>query len=136
MRVSVRPAPSSLTAPAPASLTKRIALAERLVLAGLVRPERHVRDHERVLDDARDRAREHQHLVERDRDRRLVPEHRHRRGVADQHDVDAGPVGEAGARGVVRRHHRDPLVRSRHLRQVAQRQPGDVGHRNSSSALD
>ena len=98
------PAPSTLTASTPASLTKRIACATRLV-GHLERSERHVGDDERALGAADDGARQHQHLVDRHRHGRIVPEHRHRRGIADQDDVDAGGVGQASARRVVGRDH-------------------------------
>ena len=41
-------------------------------------------------------ARQHHHLVHPDRDGRVVAEHDHRRGVADQDDVDAGLLGDLG----------------------------------------
>ena len=67
---------------------------DRLVVGDLEGAERHVGDHERPLRAARDRAREHDHLVDRRGDGRLVAEHDHRGGVADEDQVDAGRVGE------------------------------------------
>ena len=61
------------------------------------------RDDERPPRTARDGAREHEHLVHRDRHGRGVAEHGHRRRVADEHDVDAGLVGEPAARARRRR---------------------------------
>ena len=119
-RDSVAPAPSSLTASAPASFTKRIAFLHRLVVGHLERAERHVGDHEWTPCAARDRPREDEHLVHRRGDGRLVAEHRHRRGVADEHEVGAGLVGEPAAGGVVRGDHDDRLPPRLHLDELGQ----------------
>ena len=98
-RESIGPAPSSLTASAPASLTKRTAFSTRLLVGDLVGAERQVGDDERPPCAPRvDRAREDEHLVHRRGHGRVVAEHDHRGGVADEDQVDAGGVGEAAAR--------------------------------------
>ena len=136
-RESVGPAPSSLTASAPASLTKRIALRERVLVGDLERAERHVGDDERPSCAARHRARQYEHLVHRRGDGRVVAEHDHRGRVADEHEVDPGRVGEACARRVVRGHHHDPFATTLHLGELGQRQlargVGACGHAGSPS---
>ena len=104
------PAPSSLTASAPPSLTKRIAFSTRLLVRHLVRAERQVGDDERPAARRAHGARQHEHLVQRHR-------HRRRRGRARpsppsrrRAQVDAGLVGEPAARRVVGGHHHDLLA--------------------------
>ena len=102
------PAPSILTASAPASFTKpdRVGRRRARRRPGTRRTAgRRRRAAARAPRD--DRARQHQHLVHRDRRRRVQPEHRHRGGVADEDGVDAGAIGQARAGRVVRRDHRD-----------------------------
>ena len=121
------PPRSSLTASQPASLTKRWAVRDRLLVGGLVRAERQVADQQRRVQAAADGGGEHQHLVDRDRHGAGVAEHGHGGGVADQHDVDAGLLGDLGARVVVGGDHRDRLAerlllgerRQRHGRPLA-----------------
>ena len=48
-RASIAPAPSSFTASAPASFTKRMAFPNRILVGDLEGAERHVRDHEWTL---------------------------------------------------------------------------------------
>ena len=63
---------------------------DRLLVGDLVAAERQVADDERPPRRARDRPGQEDHLVEGHRQRRLVPEHHHRRGVADEDQLDAG----------------------------------------------
>ena len=93
-RESIAPAPSSFTASAPASFTKRIALRTRILVGDLERAERHVRDDERTLRPAGDCSCEDEHLLHRRRDCRGVAEDGHRRGVADEHEIRARFVGQ------------------------------------------
>ena len=84
----------------------------------LKRSERHVGDDERPSGAARDGASQHEHFVHGDRQRRVVPEHGHGGGIADERDVDAGGVGEPGARRVIHRHHRDSLAAALHRAEI------------------
>ena len=60
-----------------------------------------------------------------DRHGRGVAEHGHRRRVADQHEVDAGVVGDPARRVVVGGHHHDRLAVALELGQLGQAQlPG------------
>ena len=94
-RESIVPAPSSFTASAPASFTKRIAFSKRLLVGDLERAERQVGDDERTPRAARHRAREQEHLVHRRGHGRVVAEDDHGRRVADEDEVDAGGIGDA-----------------------------------------
>ena len=87
-------------------------VADRLLVGDLVRAERQVADHERPLRAAGHRARQEDHLVERHRHGRLVAEHHHRRGVADEDQLDAGLVRKPARGRVVRGDHHD-LVAAR-----------------------
>ena len=97
MRVSVRPAAFELHGVGPGVLHEPDRVLKRLVLSRLIRAERQVGDDDGAAHGTRHRARQHQHLVHRHRQRGLVAEHRHRRGIADQDDVEAGRVGEPRA---------------------------------------
>src|SRR5262249_42934972 len=71
----------------------------------------------------RDRPRQEEHLVDRDRDGRgLVAEHDHRRGVADEDDVDPRILGEARAGGVVGGDHDDLVAAALHRGELRERQ--------------
>ena len=83
---------------------------DRLLVGGLVGAERQVADEQRRRAAAADGRGEHQHLVGRDRHGRGVAEHGHRAGVADEHDVDAGLLGDLGRRVVVGGDHHDRLA--------------------------
>ena len=80
---------------------------DRLVRAQVKAGERHVDDHERVLDGAADHFGVVDHFVERDGQRAVVPLHDHRHAVADENAFDAGRVDQPGHRVVVGRDHRD-----------------------------
>ena len=71
---------------------------------------------------ARGGAREDDHVLHRGRDGRVVPEHGHGGGVADEDEVDARGIGEPAARVVVGGHHDDLLAASLHLGEVGERQ--------------
>ena len=60
----------------------------------LVRPVRHVGDEQRILHPAPDGLHVMQHLVHRDRERVLIPQHGLRQRIADQHHLDAGVVDQ------------------------------------------
>ena len=102
----------------PCFLHEADAVPNGILVGHLERAERHVGDDERALGSARSRAREHEHLVHRGRNRRLVAEDGHRGRVADEDDVDPGGVGDAPARVVVRRHHHDRLSAALHARRA------------------
>ena len=104
---------------------------QRVLVRDLERAEGHVRDDERPTRPARDGARQHQHLVHRGRDGRVVAEHGHRRGVADEDEVDARLVGEAPSRRVVGGHHDDPLRAQLHLGELGERELPGSGSRGS-----
>ena len=109
-RVSVGPAPSSLTASAPASLTKRIAFSSASVsetwnepngMSAITSGRRAPRVTARVSTSISS-------IVAGTRG--VVAEDRHRRRVAHEDEVGAGLVGEAAGRRVVRRDHDDRLA--------------------------
>ena len=98
---------------------------DRLLVRDLVGAERQVADDERPPRRAGDRARQEDHLVERDRQRRLVAEHHHRGRVADEDQLDARLVRDPGCGCVVGGDHHDLVVTLLHLEQLGQRQlPG------------
>ncbi len=66
-----------------------------LLVRELVAAKRQVTDHERVARRARDRAGQHQHLVEADRHRRVVPEHHHRAAVSPTRRISSTPAASA-----------------------------------------
>ena len=119
-RSAIGPPPSSLTASAPASLTKRWAVRDRLLVGRLVGAERQVADHQRRAQAAADGLGEHQQLVERDRHRVAVAEDVVGGGVADQHDVDARVLDDQGARMVVGGDHDDRLAEGALLGELEQ----------------
>ena len=53
---------------------------------------------------------------------RVVAEHDHRRGVADEDQVDAGLVGDAAGRRVVGGDHHDLVAAPLHLGELGQRE--------------
>ena len=114
-RSAEAPPPSSLTASAPASLTKRCAVAIAVRVRRLVGAERQVADQQRRRQPAPDGTGEHQELLDRHRHRVGVAEHRVGRRVADQHDVDAGLLDHHRARVVVGGDHHDRLAERAHL---------------------
>ncbi len=95
---------------------------ERLRVRYVVRAEGEVGDHERPAGAAVHGAREDDHLVGRRRNCRVVAEHDHRGRVADQDQVDAGVVGDAPRRRVVRGHHHDAVAAALHLADLGQRE--------------
>ena len=111
MRASMGPAPSSLTASARGLLEEPPGRAQGVLVAHLVRHERQVGDDQRAAAGARDGRRQHQHLVHRGGHGGGVAEHDHRGRVADEHEIDAGALGDAARRVVVGRdHHERPAV--------------------------
>ena len=94
---------------------------DRLLVGDLVGAERQVADQQRRAQAAARGAREHEHVVEVDRRGGVVAEHGGRGGVADQHEVDAGRLGGAGARVVVRGDHHDRFAEPLLLGQQRQR---------------
>jgi hypothetical protein len=80
-----------------------------------------IADQQRGEETSPRRGGEHQHLLEPDRHGRRVTEHGHRGGVADQHDVDARLLRDAGGRVVVCRDHHDPLSEPLLLGEARQR---------------
>ena len=94
----------------------------RKLVRDLKRTERHIGDDQGPLRAARDRAREHQHLLHRRRDCRVVSEDGHRRGVTDQDDVGPCSVGKPTGRGVVGGDHRDRRVTRFHAGEIRDRQ--------------
>src|SRR5690606_41291984 len=59
---------------------------------------------------------QHQHLVDRHRHRARIAEDGHRRRVADQHDVDAGLLGDLGAGIVVGGDRKSTRLNSSHVK--------------------
>ena len=55
-------------------------------------------------------ARVMHHLVERHRNRALVPEHHHAERIADEQRIDAGSIEQTRHRGVIRGEHGDLLA--------------------------
>ena len=94
---------------------------DRPLVARLVGAEREVADEQRRAQPAVDGGREHQQLLDRHRDGVAVAEHVVGRAVADEDDVDAGRLGDAGARVVVRGDHDDRLAERAHLAQLGER---------------
>ena len=94
---------------------------DRLLVRRLVGAEGQIADQQGRAQSAPHRGGQHQHLVDRHRDRRRVAEHRHRAGVADEHDVDAGLLGHLRRRVVVGRDHHDRLAEALLLGQARQR---------------
>ena len=93
--------------------------AQGVLVAHLVRHERQVGHDERPAAGARHRRGEHQHLVHRRGHRRGVAEHDHGRRVADQHEVDAGALGDAARRVVVGGDHHERAAVALGLRELA-----------------
>ncbi len=114
---------------------------DRLRVAGLVGPERQVADQQRRLQAAPHGAREHQQLLDGHRHGVGVAEHVVGRGVADQHDVDAGLLDHERARVVVGGDHHDRLAQRPHLGELGERHAlallvlGWAGH-GASSLVD
>jgi hypothetical protein len=92
-------------------LQKTAGIPHRLFDADLIREERHVGDDERPLGAACHGARVVDHRVERDGQRGLMPKNDRCERIADEDDVDAGAIEQAGHRRVVRRQHGDLLAR-------------------------
>ena len=80
---------------------------ERLLGPRLVGAEGQICDHERTLRRSSDGGCQRDHLVDRDRQRRLVAEDGVARRVADQQKVDAGAVEDRRRQEVVARQARD-----------------------------
>ena len=121
-RESIVPAPSILTASAPASLTKRIAFVTASSSDTWKEPNGMSATMSGPACPARHRARQHQHLLHRRRDRRVVTQHRHRGGVAHEDHVCARRVREPAGRGVVRGDHRDRRAALLHPEEIGDRQ--------------
>ena len=83
---------------------------ERLLGRGLVGAERKVRDHQGARGAPHDGRDERHHLVDGDREGRVVAVDDHRGRVADQEHRDAGRVEQARGQGVVGGEHRPPLA--------------------------
>ena len=84
-------------------LDEALGVGDGLLVRLLVRAERHVADQERRAQAAADGGGQHQHLLHADGDGRVVAEHRHRRGVADEDEVDAGLLDHLAPKGGRRR---------------------------------
>ena len=121
-RESIAPAPSSFTASAPASFTKRIAFSIASSSETWNEPNGMSAITSGRLRAARHGAREDEHLLHRRGHRRVVAEHGHRRRVADEDEVGARLVGEAPARRVVGGDHDDRLPPRLHLGELGDRE--------------
>ena len=106
-RLADVPPRSSLTASAPPSLTKRIAVRDRLFVGHLVGPERQVGHQQRPGQAAVHGAHQDEELIDGDSNRARVAEHDVGGAVAHQHDVDAGGVDDLCRRVVVGGDHHD-----------------------------
>ncbi len=98
----------------------------RVLPAGLVAAERQIDDDVRALGAADHRLGVVDHLVEGDRERRVVSQHHHREAVADQDRRDLRLVHELRGRVVVRSDHRDWLATVAHSLQIG---GADAPHR-------
>ena len=78
--------------------------------------------------------RQHEHLLHRGRDGRVVAEHRHRGRVADEHEVGPRLVRETAGRRVVRRDHHDRLPALHQRRELGDRQLPGRGRAGSRGA--
>jgi hypothetical protein len=97
-------------------------VGDGFVLRDLIRPERHVGDDERIRCAATHAAREHDHLVHRDRHRRRAAEHGRARGIPDEDEIHARLIRQPRARRVVRRHHDDAPTLGAHGKQIGERE--------------
>ena len=104
------PPRSSFTASQPASLTKRCAVRMASSLETSYEPNGRSPTSSGVDEPTPDGGGEHEQLVERHRNRGGVAEHRHGAGVAHEHHVHAGLLGDLGARVVVCGDHGDRLA--------------------------
>jgi len=111
----VDPRPFDLDRRGAALLDEAQGVGDGLVGTEVERAERHVGDQQRAFDAAAHRLHVVEHLVHRHRQRVVVAEHHHRERVADQHQVDAGLVGEKRAGVVVGGDHGEPLAAQRGL---------------------
>ena len=102
-------------------------VVDGVVVRRLVGAEGHVPDDQGPLGRSRDRAGQEQHLVERHRQGRVVAENDHRRGVADEDQVDSGRVREPRAGRVVRGDHDDLLATRLHLEELGESQLSGCG---------
>ena len=102
---------------------------DRLLVRHLVGAERQIADQKRRAQTAAHRASQHQHVVELHRRGGVVAEHRRRRGVAHEHQVDARRLRRAGAGVVIGGDHHDRFAQALLLQQQRQchRQPAGVG---------
>ena len=86
--------PSSFTAWQRVSLRMRPAFSIALYVPRWIAGKRHVDDDQRVLDGPADHLGVVDHLVERHRQRAVVPLDDHRHAVADEDALDAGRVDQ------------------------------------------
>ena len=98
-RVGLLDAPFELHRLAAGLLEDAAGVFDRLELAEVVARERHVDDHQRVLHRAADHLGVVDHLVERHRQRVLVPLDDHRHAVADEHALRRRPRRRAARTG-------------------------------------
>ena len=106
-RVGLLDAPFELDGLAARFLQDAAGVFDRPVRAEVKTRERHVDDHQRVLDRAADHFGVVDHLVERDGQRAVVALDDHRHAVADENALDAGRIDQPRERVVVGRDHRD-----------------------------
>ncbi len=93
-------------------------VGERLLDADVIAHKGHVADHQRLVRHPRDDAGVVDDVVERHRDRELVPLNHHAQRVADQQHRHARRLADARAHRVVSRQHHDRLVLSFHFLDV------------------
>src|SRR6266481_630155 len=84
-------------------------IVQRPTQVGVITAVRHVRHKKRAARSAAHSARMVQHLVNRDRQRTVMPQHDHAKGIADKNQVHAGLIEQARGRVVIRRQASDFL---------------------------
>ena len=127
-RTSSTRGPSILTASAPASLTKRMALATSLGDRAVIAAEGHVGHDERAANGAADGARVVEHLVDGDGKGVFMAEDDLAERIADQDEIDACLVDKARGGVVVGGERRDGLALALHF---AERGHGDFWEGNA-----
>ena len=124
-RTSSTRGPSILTASAPASLTKRMALLRPSAMEAVIAAEGHICDDQRATDGAADGAGVVEHLVHGDGEGVFMAEDDHGERVADEEQVDSSFVDQAGAGVVVGGERGDGLALALHF---GERGHGDFCH--------
>ena len=124
----VRPCALELENIAAAFLHHAVRGVNRLLHALVVRPENHIADDHRRRRALHDRADMVDHLVRRQGDGSRIAEDDHRKGIADENDVDSGLLHQDCRGVIVRGHHGDAFFFLFHFLQFLDRHFGHVVH--------